>query len=401
MSQVSFKSFLKFLIPVFFIFSNSHCGTSVVTVPNLVFTEVGVSFGTSDLIDLEFLPDQEGELIVIGKDGTVYYVKSDFTPLSLTATISVLDSGEQGLLNVVADPDYVSNLFIYLYYTTSDGSQNQVDRFTVTVNADMGTFSLSDQQTIIAFPKSDSSSSGTNHNGGSLVFDEDGNLMIGVGDGGGNASEDIDEGISQNVMTRLGKVLRIVPSQTDGSGGFSIPTGGNNNISGALPEIYALGLRNPFTMAYGNSSLFIGDVGLDTYEEIDVATTGGLNFGWPETEGPTTDSDFVTPLHGYAKNDDSFNNEDSDAVATGARSIMVLNFYNGDQYNGMLNRRLIYSEFYVGWVRGLRLDLNNNIVSDEHLIHLAGMTSLQEGPDGFLYAVSLFGSDQILRLDVR
>jgi len=361
---------------------------------------VGSSFGASNLIDLEFLPGQNGELIVIGKDGTVYYVKTDFSPLAQTASVSVLDDGEQGLLNVAADPDYATNKFIYLYFTSSDGSQNQVDRYSVSVDVNAGTFSISDRQTIITFPKNESSNPGTNHDGGGLVFDDDGNLLIGIGDGGGGASSDISEGIGQNVTLRLGKLLRIVPSRDAGTGGFSIPSGGNNSISGALPEIYSYGLRNPFTLTYGNDSVYIGDVGASGYEEIDAATTGGQNFGWPDTEGPTTNSSFVSPLHGYDRSSEEFVSEDSEAVSTDARSIMVLHFYTGDQYLGRLSNRLIYSEFYVGFVRGLELDAGNNIISDDQLGHLTGLTSLQEGPNGFLYGVSLFGADKIFRVDL-
>jgi len=269
-----------------------------------------------------------------------------------------------------------------------------------TVDTNVGTFTLGDQQTIIAFSKSGSTSPGTNHNGGSLLFDDDGNLLMGVGDGGGGASSNVSEGISQNITLRLGKILRIVPNKIAGSGGFTIPTGGNDGPSGALPEIYSIGLRNPFTMALGNVVFFVGDVGLGTYEEIDLVSQGGENFGWPDTEGPTTNPNFVSPFHGYAHDDDTFTNEDPDAVITNLISIMVLHFYTGTKYNGLLNNRLLYSEFFVGWVRGLKLDANNNIVSDNQLGHVTGMTSLQQGPDGFLYGVSLFGSDKILRLDV-
>src|SRR5262245_5419447 len=94
------------------------------------FNPVGVSFGTADLIDLEFLPGQGGESIVLSKDGTVRYVTKDFAPLTHTVLVSVLDEDEQGMLNVVADPNYADNHFIYLYYTLPDGSGNRLDRYT-------------------------------------------------------------------------------------------------------------------------------------------------------------------------------------------------------------------------------------------------------------------------------
>ena len=328
----------------------------------VVFTPVGSVFPNIDLIDLEFLPGQGGELIVIGQDGTVYYVTSGFSPLSDTASIDVLNSGEQGLLSVEADPDYDSNRFIYLYFTLPDGSANQVDRLTVTVDVDAGTFSLSDRRTIISFPKSDSPGPADNHNGGGMAFDEDGNLTIGVGDGGGDASADTDAAIGQDTTTRLAKILRVVPSRTNGTGGFSIPTGGNGCSECTLPEIYSYGVRNPFTLAFGNGALFIGDVGADAFEEVDLADIGGLNFGWPLSEGPTDDPDFRTPIQSYSHTDTTFVDEDEDARNAALKlkqhngvvhpsgrnqSVMVGAFYAGSQYGSLLDNRLLYSEFYA------------------------------------------------------
>lgn len=378
------------------------CQSSVSSDKNLSisFTPVGESFGGKDIIDLEFLPGQNGDAIVIRKNGTITYAKKVFVPLKQTAKIATLDRGEQGLLNVAADPGYALNKFIYLYYTKSDGSQNQVDRLTVTVDGVKETFSLHDQQMIINFPKSVAKNPGSNHNGGGLLFDKMGNLMIGVGDGGGIGSSDKQEAVSMNVKIRLGKILRIVPGRMAGKGSFSIPTGGNQMPRAFLPEIYAYGLRNPFTLAYDRNTLFIGDVGWNQYEEIDVATRGGLNFGWPMTEGPTKNPKYVSPLHGYSHDNKSFAKADSQATWTMSLSIMVLNFYTGKQYNGALKNCLIYSEFYVGWVRCLKLNSQHNMTKDSHIGHLNGFTSLQEGPDGWLYAVSFFGASKILRLDV-
>lgn len=354
---------------------------------------------------------------MIGQSGGVYYMKNDFTPLSQSANIEVEFAGEQGLLNVVADPNYLSNCFVYFYFTPSGGGINRVSRATVNVNLSDNTFSINDFQTIIDFSKSFSPSYGTNHNGGGLVFENENNLFIAVGDGGGSSSADQSLAISQNGQTRLGKILRTVPNRTEGQGGFSIPSGGNNSGSG-LEEIYAWGLRNPFTLTYGNSILFIGEVGANAYEEVDISNASALNFGWPFTEGPTSNPSYRTPLQSYAHSDDTFINEDPDAHVSGStsfirmnhegvdhgdssKSVIVLHYYTGNQYGDFLDNRLIYTDFYLGWVRGLTMDSNLNKSDDDHLGHQTGLTSLQEGPDGYLYGVSLYGSDRILRLDLE
>ncbi|HEX5032884.1 MAG TPA: PQQ-dependent sugar dehydrogenase, partial [bacterium] len=132
----------------------------------VVFTPVGSEIA-EDLIDLEFLPGQNGESIAIGLGGTVYYLRADFTPLSQTASIAVDDDNEQGLLNVAADPDYGSNGQIYLYYTVQGSAPdiNRVTRYGVQVDVDNDTFELVNGQDIIEFNKNQAPAPGPNHNG--------------------------------------------------------------------------------------------------------------------------------------------------------------------------------------------------------------------------------------------
>lgn len=371
--------------------------------PNgITFTPVGSAFPESDLIDLEFLPSQNGDAIVIGQGGAVYYMRNNFEPLNQVDSIEIESGGERGLLAVAADPLYASNCYVYFYFTAPGGNENQVSRATVNVNLSNNTFSLNDLQSILQFSKSDSPSPGSNHNGGGLVFENENNLFIGVGDGGGAGSTDLGAAIGQDGSTRLGKILRIVPNRSTGQGGYSLPAEGNN-AGASLPEIYSLGLRNPFTLDAAPGALFIGDVGAGSYEEINRANGSAVNFGWPLEEGPG--ASFTSPIGGYNHSSDLDQNnnedpEDNPGSLGDGRSIMLGEFYEGSQYNGFLDNRLIYSEFYQGWVRALQLDSNGQVLGDSHLGHLQGMSSLQMGPDGYLYAVSLYGSDQILRLDL-
>jgi glucose/arabinose dehydrogenase len=120
-----------------------------------------------------------------------------------------------------------------------------------------------------------------NHNGGQLAFGPDGYLYIGLGDGG---SEGDPLGNGQKLSTLLGKILRInVNSGTP----YSVPsTNPFVGRTGVKPEIWAYGFRNPWRFGFDFSSgrLFIGDVGQDSYEEIDLGKSGG-NFGWSVMEG--------------------------------------------------------------------------------------------------------------------
>jgi glucose/arabinose dehydrogenase len=125
----------------------------------------------------------------------------------------------------------------------------------------------------------------SNHNGGQLQFGPDGDLYIGVGDGG---SEDDPHNYGQNTSVLLGKLLRIAPRP---GGGYTIPPGNPfAHQAGRRAEIWAYGLRNPWRFSFDRRTgdLIIGDVGQDTEEEIDFARRGhgaGANYGWSVLEG--------------------------------------------------------------------------------------------------------------------
>jgi Glucose/sorbosone dehydrogenases len=379
----------------------------------VIFTPVGGSIG-SNLIDLEFLPGQGGEAIVIGIDGNIYYLNSDFTLRDQTA-ISVDGGSEQGLLNVVADPGYASNQFIYLYFTVPGSSPdiNRVDRFTVSFPG--GDFTLGDRQTIIEFNKNQSNSPGDNHNGGSMVFDLQGNLILGVGDGGDGSSTDTTEQIGQNPSVTLGKIHRVTPNRTNGAGSYTVPSGQpitvdfNGGPVVAVDSIYALGVRNPFSSVTDeDGDLFFADVGSGgsgAFEELNCLYFAGENYGWPLFEGPGSPAGFRPPTHGYAHGDTTFDDQDPEPN-TGGESIMMNAFYQGSQYTGVFNDNFIYSDFFHGWVRAMTLDALDHVTTDEHIGHLEGLVSLHENPsDGFLYGVSLFGNDavdrdHVLRMDL-
>ena len=131
-------------------------------------------------------------------------------------------------------------------------------------------------------------SSATNHNGGALAFGGDGKLYVAVGENANGAN-------AQSFDNLLGKMLRL---NSDGS----IPTDNPffGSASGNNRAIYSLGLRNPFTFAFnpGFDRMFINDVGQNTWEEINDGIAGA-NYGWPDTEGTTTDPRFVSPRHSY------------------------------------------------------------------------------------------------------
>ncbi|MBN1528779.1 MAG: PQQ-dependent sugar dehydrogenase, partial [Thermoleophilaceae bacterium] len=202
----------------------------------------------------------------------------------LDISAQVTTGGESGLLSMAFAPDYASSGRFYVYYTDSAGylriaqlrrSAGNPDR------ADPGS-----ERLVMRVPHQRS-----NHKGGQLQFGPDGRLYAGFGDGGGGGDPDRN---GQDLSARLGKLIRIAPRA---NGGYSIPRDNPfRNRSGARPENYAYGLRNPYRFSFDRRTgdLAIGDVGQDAVEEIDFARNGrgrgraprgGYNFGWNVWEG--------------------------------------------------------------------------------------------------------------------
>jgi glucose/arabinose dehydrogenase len=362
----------------------------------LAFTPVG---GAIDdlLIDLEFLPGQDGEAIAITQDGSVYYLRNDFTPLTDVESIAVTFVGdERGLLNVAADPLYgTSNNFVYFYYTVAGISPdiNRVTQYEVDVDVGGGSFSLNNPQTIIEFQKSGTAD---NHNGGSMVFITQDELVLGVGEGAVAAN-------AQTLANGLGKIHRIIPRRP--GPGFNVPSDNPFvGTAGAQESIFSLGVRNPFTLVFAadRGLLIMGDVGENLFEEINLVNRGG-NYGWPSCEGPCDppNPSFTDPVHGYFHSNATFYDEDPLPNNEGPKSIMVSAIYQGDQYGGALTDKLIYNEFFGSWIRLATLGPGGVVVADQHIGHLEGLTGLHTHPvDGFLYGVSLGGSEQVLRVDL-
>ena len=187
---------------------------------------------------------------------------------------------EEGLLGMAFHPNFKSNGQVFLYYSTTDSPHTSVlSRFHIS-STDPNKLEESSEEEILRTPKKEF----WNHNGGTIIFGPDGYLYIAIGDGG--AANDPNAN-GQNVGTWLGKVLRIDVDHKDPGKNYAVPKDNPFvSMENAAPEVWALGLRNIWRMAFDTKThkLWAGEVGQDTWEEIDIITKGG-NYGWNIREG--------------------------------------------------------------------------------------------------------------------
>ena len=223
-----------------------------------------------------FAQAPDGRIFVAQQGGAMRVVTSGGTLLMPPfMTLSVDSTGERGLLGVAFHPNFAVNNLVYAYYTVPGSPpHNRISRFTA--NGDVVV--PSSEQILADLPNL----SATNHNGGAIHFGADGKLYVGVGENAVPAN-------SQSLLNPLGKLLRF---NDDGT----IPS--DNPFSNS--PIWALGLRNPFTFAVqpGTGRIHINDVGQNTWEEVNLGVAGA-NYGWPTTEGPTSNPLFTEPLLAY------------------------------------------------------------------------------------------------------
>ncbi len=232
------------------------------------------------------VPDRSGRLVVVDRLGRlITYIPGQAggrVYLDVRSTVSA-GGGEQGLLGVAFYPGFATNPFFYVSYTRSDGAL-VISKFKVAGGAAALTVSPAAEQVMLVVPHP----TYHNHNGGMLAFGPGAKLFISTGDGGGEGDP---VGLSQTGRTLTGKILRIdIQHGCTPHPLYCVPS---DNPLAAFPqyrgEVWDVGLRNPwrFSIDPANGNLWIGDVGQDRYEEIDLtsATQKGLNMGWSCREG--------------------------------------------------------------------------------------------------------------------
>lgn len=270
-------SFLPLLVIVFFL-------TSCTQAQDSRFIEIIDGFQAP--VGMTNAGDGTGRLFVIEKTGKIRIISQGqilAEPfLDLSSVITPDAATEQGLLGLAFDPNYEINGRFFVNYTNRTKKDNGAADTVIAryqVSGDPNKADPTSGKIILTIEQPF-----WNHNGGHIAFGPEGYLYIGTGDGG----DGHDPGErAENLTTLLGKMLRIDVSGDD----YTVPADNPfSPTSGAMTEIWAYGLRNPWKFSFDRQTgdLYIGDVGQNYYEEINIqpaSSKGGENYGWDMLEG--------------------------------------------------------------------------------------------------------------------
>jgi len=322
-------------------------------------------------------PPGDARLFVVEQPGRIRIIDNGRLVARpfLDVTGKVGYGGERGLLSVAFHPLYGTNGFLFVNYTNRNGD-TQIERYTV--SADRNVVDPSTAKLILAIDQPYS-----NHNGGLVMFGPDGMLYVGMGDGG---SQRDPHNNGQNPNALLGKLLRI---NVDRGDPYSVPSGNPFASGGGKGEIWAVGLRNPWRFSFDKPTglLYIGDVGQDKYEEVNIAPANraGVNYGWSAMDGPDcfksstcNKSQFQQPALTYTHD-------------SGTCSIIGGFVYRGRAIPEVVGQ-YFYSDYCNSWVRSLSY-ANDKVRSYHQWIDggLGSIVSFGEDSTGELYICSSNG----------
>jgi uncharacterized repeat protein (TIGR03806 family) len=319
-------------------------------------------------------PDGSDRIFVVEQPGRIRVFRNDpaetTAGLFLDITAKVDDgSNEMGLLGFAFHPQYASNGYFYVYYTTGGPRRSVLSRYQV--SGDAGVADAGSEEILLEVGQFE-----VNHNGGSLHFGPDGKLYLALGDGG-SGNDPLNNG--QDRTTLLGSILRL---NDDGSIPSDNPFVGEGD--GVREEIWAYGLRNVWRMSFDRATgdLWAGDVGQLRAEEIDLIKKGA-NYGWRVYEGGLENinldqappSLFEAPVHWYGHDQ--------------GRAVVGGYVYRGSAMPSMVGT-YIYADFSFSRVWALVWD-GDQVVENVDVATVSQPSSFGEDESGELYVCSFDG----------
>jgi glucose/arabinose dehydrogenase len=359
-------------------------------------------------------PDGSGRFFVVYQGGKILIVKKGSDGGDAKEFFNIEDrhpyfENEDGLMSIAFHPGFKTNGLFYVYYNQKNPADQHpqpqnypfrsvISEFKISA-ADPDKADMGSERIVLDVPQPF-----WNHKGGELVFGPDGYLYLGLGDGGAGGDP---FGSGQSTETLLAKMLRIdVNSRAtvrDGNRSHELPYGIPNdnpfvNEKNARHEIFAYGLRNPWRYSFDRQTgdLWVGDVGQDLWEEVDLVTKGG-NYGWSVREGAhhfkpgPAGAQYIEPIMEYAHRQ---NNQSEGMFPDHPTGQCVIGgyVYRGEKYPA-LQGVYLYCDYSPGNIYGLRYDRDAHKVTAHGTLlkQPKSITSFAEDADGEIYALTQDG----------
>ena len=325
------------------------------------FSETQITAQLKDPTRIKFSPD--GRLFILQQGGDIRIVKDGKLLDQPFLSLKTDSRGEHGILGIEFDPEFEKNSFIYLYYTTLIPEvHNRVSRFQV-----QGDRALPETEKVLI--ELDPVGHSIFHSAGDLHYHTDGKLYVSVGDNANRKNAPI-------LTNPFGKILRF-------------------NLDGSIPEdnpfyktgsalgraIWALGFRNPFSFHFQKETgrLYANEVGAESWEEINDVKPG-LNYGWPDAEGYSTDTRFEGPIYSYSHG--PITSDTQGCAITGGTFYTATTGGFPRNFHGMY----FFIDYCNAWLRTLNPEDHQVALFGKQLA--ANPVSLEVSPDGKLYYVS-------------
>ncbi|HEY0069958.1 MAG TPA: NPCBM/NEW2 domain-containing protein [Chloroflexia bacterium] len=385
------------------------------------FVEVPVVAGLTLPTSFAFVPD--GRIFISEQAGIVRVYSNGAvlpTPL-LDLRAQVNNYWDRGMVSVAVDPNFETNSYIYVYYSYEppgppesklpydDIRTSRLARYTVQGNVALPSSEkliLGSVAGTLATPSCNDypentdclPADGWSHMGGSIRFAPDGSLYLSTGDAASFTTINDNALRAQDIDSLAGKILRVDPATGQG---LSTNPYWNNKPNATRSKVWAYGFRNPFRFNFrpGTSIPYVGDVGMDTWEDLSVGQPG-RNFGWPCYEGGPQHAGYAgkqacQDLYGLGASAvqtpllSLFHRMDPEDPLPDNRCIMGGVFYTGTTYPEQYRGAYFYGDCSTRYIDYIYVDANNKLTQGPFRFAIMpyGPTDIQMGADGSLYVL--------------
>ena len=366
------------------------------------FADTTIASGLTSPTAVTWAPD--GRMFIAQKAGQVRVLpagaQASQTVQLLDISSHVNNYADHGLLGLAVDSSFATNHYLYLLYVYDANPINQTGPKTsrlsrVTVNPDntasaetvlAGTSSVQPcpaaANTVDCIP-----ADSTTHSIGTVRSDPDGTLWFGSGDGADYGGVDLLAFRAYDDQSYAGKILHV-DRNGNGLPGHAFCSS-DADLTHVCTKLYAKGFRNPFRFTLGPSGPQIGDVGWNSYEEVDLTAGAGKNYGWPcyeaatHTPGYSADARCSGPTGEYSKEGTpsadvapSYN-----YAHTGSNAVIGGPKYAGTTYPSTYTGSVFFGDYAANFIKRLVPDGSGGVTAQTFGTGVSAPVDIEPAPD--------------------